>query len=93
MSILAWIVIGLVAGSLAQAATGATRRGCLGTLAIGILGALVGGALFNAAGERGITDFGVWSLLVAFVGATALLLVFEALTGRGRRGRRSPARR
>ena len=93
MSILAWIVIGLLAGSLAQAATGATRRGCLGTLAIGILGALVGGALFNAAGEDGIGHFGIWSLLVAFVGATALLLIFEALTGGGRRRRRSPARR
>jgi uncharacterized membrane protein YeaQ/YmgE (transglycosylase-associated protein family) len=85
MSILAWIVIGLVAGSLAQAATGSTRQGCLGTLAIGILGALVGGALFNAAGERGISDFGFWSLLVAFVGASALLLVFRALSGGFRR--------
>jgi uncharacterized membrane protein YeaQ/YmgE (transglycosylase-associated protein family) len=88
MSILAWIVIGLLAGALARAATGAERRGCLGTLAIGILGAFIGGALANAAGTEGITEFGLRSLLLAFVGATLLLLLFEALAGRpGRRHR------
>ena len=82
MSIAAWIVVGLVAGSLAKAATGSEHHGCLGTLAIGIIGALIGGALCNAAGERGITEFGLWSVLVAFVGATLLLLVFRAVGGR-----------
>jgi uncharacterized membrane protein YeaQ/YmgE (transglycosylase-associated protein family) len=85
MSILAWIVVGLVAGALAQAATGAGRAGCLGTLVIGILGALVGGAIFNAFGADGITDFGLWSILVAFVGASVLLFVFQLLSGGLRR--------
>jgi uncharacterized membrane protein YeaQ/YmgE (transglycosylase-associated protein family) len=88
MSILAWIVVGLIAGSLAQTATRADRRGCLGTIAIGILGAVVGGALFNAAGEDGITHFGLWSVFVAFIGATLLLLLFEAIAGLGGRRRR-----
>ena len=82
MSLLAWIVVGLLAGGAARMATGAQKRGCVGTLVVGVLGALIGGALFNAAGSRGIGDFGWWSLLVAFVGASLLLLVLQAVEGR-----------
>ena len=91
MSVIAWIVVGFVAGGLARTATGARKRGCLGTIAVGVLGGVLGGALFNAAGERGITEFGFWSVLVAFVGASALLLALELVTGRS--GRRRRARR
>lgn len=69
--------MGLIAGSLAQRVTGVERRGCLYTLFLGVLGAVVGGALFNAAGGRGITNFGWWSLFVAFIGAGALCLIFS----------------
>ena len=58
-------------------ATGAKKRGCLGTIAVGVIGALIGGALFNLAGGRGITDFGLWSLFVAFVSASLLLFVVD----------------
>jgi len=92
MSVLGWIVTGLVAGGLARMATGAKKRGCLGTMAVGILGALIGGGLFTAFGEEGIDEFGLWSILVAFVGACLLLLALGLFT-RGSRGRRSPAGR
>jgi uncharacterized membrane protein YeaQ/YmgE (transglycosylase-associated protein family) len=82
VGVLAWIVTGFIAGALARAVTGHDRRGCLYTIVVGILGALIGGALFNAAGERGIGDFGLWSILVAFVGACLLLLVLQAVGGR-----------
>jgi uncharacterized membrane protein YeaQ/YmgE (transglycosylase-associated protein family) len=85
VGILGWIVVGLIAGALANAATGTERRGCLLTMVTGILGGLVGGFLFNAAGGKGIVDFGVWSILVAFVGACALLFVLQALGVLGRR--------
>jgi uncharacterized membrane protein YeaQ/YmgE (transglycosylase-associated protein family) len=52
-------------------------------MVVGILGALIGGVLFNAFGSQGITHFGWWSLLVAFVGASLLLLVLQAIAGRG----------
>lgn len=77
MGVFGWIVVGLIAGSLAQSVTGVQKRGCLFTLLLGVLGAVVGGALFNAAGDRGITHFGPWSLFVAFVGAGALCLIFS----------------
>ena len=78
MGIVGWIVVGLLAGGLGRMATGSEKRGCLATMVIGILGGVIGGALFNAAGGEGITDFGLWSILVAFVGACALLFVLQA---------------
>jgi uncharacterized membrane protein YeaQ/YmgE (transglycosylase-associated protein family) len=78
MGIFGWIVVGLLAGGLARMATGSEKQGCLATMVIGILGGVIGGALFNAAGDKGITDFSLWSILVAFVGACGLLLVLQA---------------
>jgi uncharacterized membrane protein YeaQ/YmgE (transglycosylase-associated protein family) len=85
MGIIGWIVVGLLAGGLARMATGSEKRGCLATMVIGILGGILGGALFNAAGDRGITDFGLWSILVAFVGACALLFILQAVGVANRR--------
>jgi uncharacterized membrane protein YeaQ/YmgE (transglycosylase-associated protein family) len=85
MGVVGWIVVGLLAGGLGRMATGSEKRGCLGTMVIGILGGVIGGALFNAAGGKGITDFGLWSILVAFVGACALLFVLQALGVNARR--------
>jgi uncharacterized membrane protein YeaQ/YmgE (transglycosylase-associated protein family) len=69
-----------LAGVLAKGVTGRHRPGCLGTILIGILGGLVGGALFKAAGGEGINRFSLYSILVAFVGATVLLFVWGLLT-------------
>ena len=77
MGVLAWMVTGLIAGMLARAVTGAPRRGCLWTMLIGVVGGLIGGAIFNAAGDEGMTDFGIRSTFVAFVGASVLLLLFR----------------
>ena len=85
MGVIGWIVVGLLAGGLGRMATGSEKRGCLGTMVIGILGGVIGGALFNAAGGKGITDFGLWSILVAFVGACALLFVLQAAGVNSRR--------
>jgi uncharacterized membrane protein YeaQ/YmgE (transglycosylase-associated protein family) len=87
MGVIGWIVVGLLAGVLARKATGSEHYGCLGTMVIGILGGILGGALFNLIGDKGITDFGLWSILVAFVGACVLLFIMQAL-GLNQRGRR-----
>jgi uncharacterized membrane protein YeaQ/YmgE (transglycosylase-associated protein family) len=83
---LGWIVVGFVAGALARSASGynrstpaAHRVGCLGTVAIGVAGALVGGGLSSWALGEGLGEFGLRSIAVAFVGALVLLLVVDAL--------------
>ncbi|MGE0881506.1 MAG: GlsB/YeaQ/YmgE family stress response membrane protein [Acidimicrobiia bacterium] len=82
MGWLSWIVVGLIAGAFAKSVTGYKRSGCVFTVAVGILGGLIGGALFNAAGSRPIGDFGLWALFVSFIGATLLLLVLKAVERR-----------
>jgi len=77
MSWLSWIVVGFIAGCLAKLVTGEHRPGCLGTILVGIVGGLLGGAIFKAAGDEGINDFSLRSILVAFVGAAIVLFVWS----------------
>jgi uncharacterized membrane protein YeaQ/YmgE (transglycosylase-associated protein family) len=84
VSFLGWIVIGGVAGSLAQSITGTEKRGCITSIVIGVLGAVIGGALFSLATDEGLTGFSWRSLLVAIVGAVGFLFVVQAIGGRGR---------
>jgi len=83
MSILGWIVVGFIAGALARWVTGARSLGCLVTIVVGILGGLIGGALFRLVTDRDtdvIDDFDLGSVFVAFVGAVLLLLLLEAIS-------------
>lgn len=83
MGLVAWIIVGLIAGSLAQRVTGHERRGCAYTLVLGVLGALVGGALFNAAGTSNkLTGLNVGSVFVAFIGGSALCLALRFIDRR-----------
>jgi uncharacterized membrane protein YeaQ/YmgE (transglycosylase-associated protein family) len=87
MGILAWCVMGLLAGGLARRAVGAPKRGCLATIAIGVLGALIAGAVSKLATGDELSTFDeldLGSVFVAFIGAAALLLVLEAASGRRR---------
>lgn len=81
MGLIAWIVVGLIAGGLARWIVKDDRSGCLYTMIVGVLGALIGGALSNASGGPGINHFGLRSILVAAVGAVLLLLVLQAISG------------
>jgi uncharacterized membrane protein YeaQ/YmgE (transglycosylase-associated protein family) len=80
MNLFGWIITGLLAGSFAQRVTGTEKKGCLYTLVLGVLGAVIGGALFQAAGSHGIRDFSWWSLFVAFIGGSLLCLIIGALS-------------
>jgi uncharacterized membrane protein YeaQ/YmgE (transglycosylase-associated protein family) len=76
--LLGWLVIGFLAGWLAGLLTRGRGFGCLGNVAIGLLGAAVGGYLFQLLGVRGPAGF-LGSLLVALVGAGVLLLVVNLM--------------
>lgn len=85
MGLVSWIVVGLLAAWIAGMVSGRPQAGCLPKLAVGIAGALLGGALARAAGYTGVQEFGLRSVLLAALGATLLLLVLGAIEGRGRR--------
>ena len=84
MGLLGWIITGLIAGGVARAIVKDDRSGCIYTMIVGVLGALIGGALMNAADKRGVDEFSLRSIRVAAIGASLLLLVLQAVAGRGR---------
>ncbi len=86
MSIIAWIVVGLIAGWLAKMVVpGREPGGFLATTAIGVVGAILGGWIWNVAfNSAGATGINFPSILVAFVGSVVLLLIYHAVTGRRR---------
>lgn len=88
MSIVGWIVIGLLAGGLARWIVKDDRSGCIYTMVVGVLGALIGGGLMNAIDSNGVDEFSIRSILVAALGAVLLLLLLQAIAGRGATRRR-----
>ena len=78
MGLLAWIVVGLIAGWLASQVV-PSRLGLVGDTVVGMVGALIGGFLFNEVGSTGTTGFSIWSIFVAFVGAVVLLVLIRAI--------------
>ena len=82
MSILGWIFFGLIAGFIASRIVNAKGGGCMIDIALGLVGALVGGGLFSALGERVFWDFDLRSMFVAVIGAIVVLVVYHAATGR-----------
>ncbi|HEV2038322.1 MAG TPA: GlsB/YeaQ/YmgE family stress response membrane protein [Candidatus Eremiobacteraceae bacterium] len=83
MSILAWIVVGIIAGFLAKAVVpGEAPGGVLGDLVVGVVGAIIGGWLFNSFGNPGVSGLNIWSILVAFIGGVILLLIVRLFTRR-----------
>ncbi len=83
MSILAWIVVGLIAGWLAGKVMRGGGYGLLGDIIVGVAGGLLGGWLATSVLHIGaeVSGINVESILVAFVGAVVLLLVLRLLSG------------
>jgi uncharacterized membrane protein YeaQ/YmgE (transglycosylase-associated protein family) len=84
MSIIGWIVLGLIAGWIGSHIVDNAGRGPLMDMVLGIVGAIVGGALFSALGAVPITGFNLYSLFVAVIGAIVVLVIYHAVTGRRR---------
>ncbi len=82
MSILAWLILGLIAGFIGSKIVNRTGEGLLLDIVLGVVGALVGGFLFNMFGAVGVTGLNLWSLVVAVVGAVVVLIVYHMIFGR-----------
>ena len=80
MGILSWIILGLIAGFIGSKIVDRQGQGFWVDMALGILGAIVGGYLFSLIGKEGVTGLNLYSMLVAVAGSVVLLLIYNALT-------------
>jgi uncharacterized membrane protein YeaQ/YmgE (transglycosylase-associated protein family) len=79
MSLVAWLVVGLLAGWLASMVVNRRGEGMLLDILLGVVGAFVGGIVFHFFGHAGVNGINVHSIIVATVGAIVFLLVYHAL--------------
>ena len=82
MSIIAWIVLGLIAGFIAAKIVNKRGAGFFLNIVLGIVGAVVGGEIFTALGESRVTGFNLYSLVVSVIGAIIVLVIYHAIAGR-----------
>jgi uncharacterized membrane protein YeaQ/YmgE (transglycosylase-associated protein family) len=86
MGILAWVVVGLIAGWLASQVMRGGGYGLIGDIIVGIVGAVIGGFLAATLLKipNAVNGINVMSILVAFIGAVILLAILRAVSGRRR---------
>jgi uncharacterized membrane protein YeaQ/YmgE (transglycosylase-associated protein family) len=82
MSIIGWIILGLIAGFIASQIVNRRGEGVILDIVLGIVGAVVGGWLFAFFGSTGVTGFNLYSMVVAVIGAVVVLLIYHAITGK-----------
>ena len=82
MSIIGWLILGLIAGFIASKIYAGTGQGLVIDIVLGIVGAVVGGFLFNLLGGAGVTGFNLYSMIVAVIGAIVVLWIYHAVVGR-----------
>jgi uncharacterized membrane protein YeaQ/YmgE (transglycosylase-associated protein family) len=85
MSILAWILLGLIAGFIGSKLVNKTGEGVLLDIVLGIVGAIVGGYVFSMFGAHGVTGLNIYSLIVAVIGSVVVLVLYHAIRGSARR--------
>jgi uncharacterized membrane protein YeaQ/YmgE (transglycosylase-associated protein family) len=82
MSIIAWIILGLIAGYVGSRIVDKEGKGLWLNMALGIVGAIVGGVIFSAFGASGVTGVNLYSMIVAIIGAVVVLWIYYAVSGR-----------
>ena len=84
MSIVGWIILGLIAGFVASKIVNKTGEGVVLDIVLGIIGAMVGGFLFSLIGAAPVTGLNLYSMLVAVIGAIVVLFIYHAIVGNRR---------
>ncbi len=82
MSILGWIIFGLIAGFIASKIVNKQGQGFIMDMVLGVIGAVVGGWLFERFGAQGVSGFNLYSMFVAVIGAIIVLVIYHMITGR-----------
>ena len=82
MSIIGWLILGLIAGFIGSKIYAGTGQGVVLDIVLGIVGAFVGGFLFSAVGGTPVTGFNIYSMIVAIIGAIIVLWIYHAVAGR-----------
>ena len=82
MSIIGWIIFGVIAGFIASKIVNKQGEGLIVDLVLGVIGAVVGGWLFERFGYEGVSGFNIYSMIVAVIGAIIVLFLYHAVTGR-----------
>ena len=84
MSIIGWIILGLIAGYIGSKNVNKEGQGLWLNIALGIVGALVGGFLFELFGGSGVTGVNIYSMIVAVIGSVVVLWLYNAISSRQR---------
>ena len=82
VGIISWLILGLIAGFIGSMIVNKSGKGFFLDIALGIVGAVVGGFLFSLLGTQGITGLNVYSMIVAIIGSVVVLWGYHAVTGR-----------
>ncbi len=82
MSIIAWLVLGLISGFIASKIVNKSGEGLVLDIVLGVVGAIVGGYLFTLLGAAPVTGLNLYSMVVAVIGAVVVLVVYHAVAGR-----------
>lgn len=79
MTLLVWLVLGLIAGFIGSKLVNKTGEGLVLDIVLGIVGAIVGGYLFSMFGAHGVSGLNLYSVFVSVVGAVLILVVYHAI--------------
>ena len=82
MSIIAWLVVGLIAGWIGSMIVNRSGEGLMMDIVLGVVGALVGGFIFQALGHSGVSGINLYSIGVAVIGSIVVLLIYHAVVRR-----------
>ena len=83
MGIFSWIVLGLIAGWIASQIVNKTGSGMMMDIALGVVGAIVGGFIASAVfGTNGVTGVNIWSIIISVLGAVLVLWVYHKVVAK-----------
>ena len=82
MSIIGWLILGLISGFIASRIVNDSGQGLVLNIVLGIVGAIVGGFIFSSFGGAPVTGFNLYSMFVSIIGAIVVLFIYHMIAGR-----------